>query len=84
MTYIDEAQVEIVTVDYFRELGYEYIHGPIIAPDLPAGQAGGEAPERQDYAQVVLTRRLLDTLLPKLLSGEIELSEAEAIAEEVA
>jgi len=56
MTYIDEAQVEIVTVDYFRELGYEYIHGPAIAPD-------GEAPERQDYAQVVLTRRLRDAML---------------------
>jgi type I restriction enzyme, R subunit len=40
MSYIDEAQVEIVTVDYFRELGYEYIHGPVIAPQ-------GEAPERQ-------------------------------------
>lgn len=23
MSYIDEAQVEIVTVEYFRELGYE-------------------------------------------------------------
>jgi len=74
--YIDEAQVEIVTVDYFRELGYEYIHGPTIAPD-------GEAPEHQDYAQVVLTRRPRNTLLPKLLSGEIEPPEAEAIAEEV-
>ena len=40
MSYIDEAQVEIVTVDYFRELGYEYIHGPVIALQ-------GEAPERQ-------------------------------------
>ncbi len=28
MTYLEEAQVEIVTVDYFRELGYEYVHGP--------------------------------------------------------
>jgi len=54
--YLDESQVEIVTVDYFRELGYEYIHGPVIAPD-------GEAPERQDYAQVVLTRRLRDALV---------------------
>jgi hypothetical protein len=47
MTYLDEAQVEIATVDYFRELGYEYIHGAHIAPDLPAPgaarQAGGEA-----------------------------------------
>ncbi len=56
MTYIDEARVEVVTVDYFRELGYEYIHGPVIAPD-------GEAPERRDYAQVVLTRRLRDAMV---------------------
>jgi len=55
VSYIDEAQVEIVTVDYFRELGYDYIHGPFIAPD-------SEAPERQDYAQVVLTRRLRDAM----------------------
>ncbi len=53
--YLDEAQIEIVTGDYFRELGYEYIHGPVIAPD-------GEAPERQDYAQVVLTRRLREAM----------------------
>jgi type I restriction enzyme R subunit len=40
--YLDEAQVEIVTVDYFRELGYEYVYGPSIAPD-------GGAPERAGY-----------------------------------
>jgi len=56
MAYLDEAQVEIVTVDYFRELGYEYLHGPVIAPD-------GEAPEREGYAQVVLTRRLRDAMV---------------------
>jgi len=55
MTYLDEAQVEIATVDYFRELGYEYAHGPEIAPD-------GEFPEREDYNQVVLVGRLRDTL----------------------
>ncbi len=48
---LDEAQCEIATVEYFRELGYEYLHGPTIAPD-------GEAPERSDYGQVVLIRRL--------------------------
>jgi hypothetical protein len=26
--YLEEAQVEIATVDYFRELGYEYAFGP--------------------------------------------------------
>jgi len=50
-----ESQLEIVTVDYFRALGYEYVQGPVIAPD-------GEAPERRDYGQVVLTRRLQDAL----------------------
>jgi len=56
MTYLDEAQLEIATVDYFRELGYEYIHGPEIAPD-------GERPERADYGQVVLIGRLRDALV---------------------
>jgi len=74
--YIDAAQFEIVTVDYFRELGYEYAHGPAIAPY-------GDTPEQADYAQVMLTPRLRDTLLPTLLSGEIKLPKAEAIAEEV-
>lgn len=62
MTYLDEAQVEIVTVDYFRELGYRYVHGPEIAPDL--------------FGRLAALR---DTLLPTLLSGEIELPDAEAI-----
>ncbi len=56
MAYLDEAQVEIATVGYLRELGYEYVHGPTIAPD-------GEAPERQDYGQVVLAGRLRSALL---------------------
>jgi len=55
MTYLDESQVEIATVDYFRELGYEYIHGAHIAPD-------GKAPERNDYGQVALVRRLREAL----------------------
>ncbi len=55
MSFLDEAQLEIATVDYFRELGYEYIHGVQIAPD-------GEAPERADYGQVVLVGRLRDAL----------------------
>jgi len=56
MTYLDEAQLEIATVDYFRELGYEYVHGPELAPD-------GERPERADYGQVVLIGRLRDALV---------------------
>ena len=52
---LDESQIETVTVDYFRGLGYEYAHGPSIAPD-------GDAPERADYGQIVLLRRLQDAL----------------------
>lgn len=73
-SYLDKAQLEIVTVNSFRELGYEYIHGPAVAP------------ERADYAQVVLTRRLRDALGRKLANSEINpgnLPEAEAIGEEV-
>lgn len=51
MAGMNEDSLELVTVDYLRELGYEYIHGPVIAPD-------GDAPERADYGEVVLTRRL--------------------------
>jgi len=76
MTYLDEAQVEIVTVDYFRELEYEYIHGPSIAPER-------DAPERADHGQVMLPGRLRDTLRPKLLSGELKVPVAEKMAEEV-
>ncbi len=43
MSYINEAQVEIVTVDYFPELGYEYVHWPVSA-------SGGEEPLRRMLA----------------------------------
>jgi type I restriction enzyme R subunit len=62
MSYLDEAQVEIVTMDYLRDIGYGGTFGPDISPDLPAPgssrQAGGPACERIDYDQVVLVGRL--------------------------
>ena len=65
---LDENRLEAVTVDYFRGLGYEYAHGPSIAPD-------GDAPERADYGQIVLLRRLQDALRrinPCMPDGVIE------------
>ncbi len=53
--YLDEAQVELVTVEYFRDLGYGYHHGSVLAPE-------SDVPERLDYGQVVLARRLRDAL----------------------
>lgn len=60
ITHLDENRLESVVVDDFRELGYKYVHGPSVAPDLPDRQAGGDAPERADYSQVVLLGRLRD------------------------
>ncbi len=52
---ISEDQLEQLCLDWFREGGYEYANGYDIAPD-------GDAPEREDYRQVILTGRLLDAL----------------------
>ncbi|HET6674885.1 MAG TPA: type I restriction endonuclease subunit R, partial [Nitrospiraceae bacterium] len=56
MNNISETILEGTMLGWLVELGYEYAHGPDIAPD-------GEAPERGDYGQVVLTRRLRDALV---------------------
>lgn len=49
--FISEEDVENISLDLFRELGYDIIHGPDIAPD-------GPAPERKSYSDVVLIDRL--------------------------
>lgn len=49
---INEDQLEKLCLKWFREVGYEYAYGPVIAHD-------GEMPERADYWQAVLTGRLL-------------------------
>lgn len=43
--FLGESQLDIAAVGYFRELGYEYAHGPETTPD-------GEASERQDYGRI--------------------------------
>ncbi|WP_134082584.1 type I restriction endonuclease subunit R [Thiohalophilus thiocyanatoxydans] len=50
-----EDQLEQLCLNWFHEAGYETAHGPDIAPD-------GEAPEREDYRQVLLTGRLHQAL----------------------
>ncbi len=54
-SYLNEAQIEMAIVERFCELGYEYIHGPAIAPGEPAA-------ERADYHEVVLAERLRDAV----------------------
>ena len=50
-----EDQLEQLALTWFQDAGWEYRHGPAIAPD-------GETPERADYREVVLPGRLREAL----------------------
>ena len=55
MALVTEEQIEIQAIDWFKDIGYQYILGYDIAPD-------GDAPERSDYRSVVLRERLESAL----------------------
>ena len=55
MTTLTEADVEQAALEWLSGLGWQVLHGPDIAPDMPNA-------ERADYGQVVLNRRLRDAL----------------------
>ncbi len=50
---MNEEQLENLCLDWFREGGWDVLHGPDIAPD-------SATPMRSDYTQVVLDGHLLD------------------------
>jgi type I restriction enzyme R subunit len=50
-----ENELEELCLEWFEELGYKFIPGPEIAPD-------GEAPEREDYSQVILKDWVKDAI----------------------
>ena len=52
---ITEADVEEAALDWLRDIGWQVVHGPDMAPDTPGS-------ERDDYGQVILERRLRDAL----------------------
>ena len=62
MALITEDHVELQSIEWFKDLGYDYACGYDIAPD-------GETPERTDYRSVTLMDRLLASL--KRLNPEI-------------
>ncbi len=51
MVKLTESAIEEMAIKHLKSLGYEYLHGSVIAFD-------GTAPERSSYADVVLTGRL--------------------------
>ena len=56
MALVTEDQVELLSIDWFKELGYQYKCGYDIAPD-------SEEPERTDYRSVILQERLQAALI---------------------
>ena len=49
MSFIED-DVEKAAIEWLEELGWTYVHGPLLAPD-------GDAPERATYATVILEGR---------------------------
>ncbi len=65
---LTEADIEQIALDWFAECGYTCVHGPDIAPDMPAS-------ERASYQEVLLVDRLraaLQRCNPGLRSDDIE------------
>ncbi len=55
MATMTESDVEGAALAWLAGLGYAVLHGPDIAPDMPAA-------ERRGYGEVVLAQRLRDAL----------------------
>lgn len=67
---INENQLERQCIKWFQETGWDFVHGPDIAPDNPQA-------ERADYREVVLKDRLRDAIeklnpqLPEIAVEEV-------------
>jgi type I restriction enzyme R subunit len=72
---ITEDQLEHLCLDWFKSIGYDYICGYDIAPD-------GENPERTDYGQIVLFKRLLTQL--QKINPHIPVSVLEIVSQQIA
>lgn len=65
---MNEQQLEELCIRWFQEAGWQWVHGPDIAPD-------SDAPERADYRQVILHDRLLAALVrinPQIPVGALD------------
>jgi len=71
MGSMTESDVEQTALAWLAANGWQVSYGPDIAPD-------GLFAERADYREVVLAQRFCDALLPKLISGELRVKDAEA------
>ena len=75
MRSFTESEVEQTALAWLEAIGWRIAHGADIGP-------GTLFAERGDYGEVVPTQRLRDTLLPKLISGELRVKDAARFLEE--
>jgi len=52
---LNEQQLEDLCINWFQQIGWQFVHGPDIAPD-------SDRPERADYREVILRDRLMAAL----------------------
>lgn len=76
MSAFSESIVEDAPLARLESLGWRVMHGLEITPGEPGA-------ERSDYGQVVLEQRLRAVLLPKPISGELRMKDAERSFENV-
>ena len=72
----NESELEVATLEWLEELGYDIVEGPYLAPD-------GDYPERDSFQDIVLIDRLRNSLIqinPKIDSKIIEVAIQKIIA----
>jgi len=69
-----ESEVEAAALHYFRDLAYEVVEGPVLAPD-------GDAPERGSYSVICLLGRLRSAVLR--LNPDLDVDECKSVVRKV-
>jgi type I restriction enzyme R subunit len=87
MTAFTESEIEILSLDELKRLGFSYIPGPSLAPDVEATQGFrvaespapyGEPEKRASYGDVVL-RHTLEQAISRLNPAVPETARQEAL-----
>ncbi len=51
MAFMTEEELEMMSMGWFKEIGYSFVHGLDLARN-------GKSPEREDFRKVILLERL--------------------------
>ncbi len=76
------STVEEAAVAWLEASGWRIAHGPDISPSGDTLTPTLSQRERESYGEVVLAQRLRNALLPKLISGELRVKDAERFLKE--